>query len=111
MSCMRCHKNLRHEPGKLHGAHIIPKGRSKFLRWNPNNGVALCYDCHIYWQHKGGNEVEFARLCDHVLGKEVVDNLLDLKKKNPTASFGLKVLEEKKKELEGLIVELGDTVS
>jgi hypothetical protein len=107
---MRCHQSFRHEPQKLHGAHIIPKGRSKYLRWNPNNGVALCYGCHIFWQHKGGNEVEFARLCDKVLGKKQVDELLELKKLNPTVKLGLKQLQEILVNLRQLLTQVQDRI-
>lgn len=101
-SCMRCHQSFRHEPGKLQGAHIIRKSASKYLRWHKNNGVALCYSCHIGWQHLGGNEVEFVRLAERVLGRKAIDELLKLKKSNPTTRFGLKDLEVKISELKAL---------
>ena len=107
-SCMRCHQSFRLESQKLQGAHIIRKGGSKFLRWHPNNGIALCYSCHIGWQHLGGNEVEFVRLAERVLGRETIDELLELKKAHPTARFGLKDLELKASELASLIKTVQD---
>lgn len=100
---MRCHQNLRYEPQKLQGAHIIPKGASKYLRWNPDNGVALCYSCHIGWQHLGGNEVEFTLLAERVRSRKVLDELIELKRQNPTVRFGLKELEAKLAHLETLL--------
>lgn len=107
-SCMRCHQSFRHEPGKLQGAHIIPRSASKYLRWNKNNGIALCYSCHIGWQHLGGNEVEFVRLAEKVLGRKTISKLIELKKDNPTARYGLRDLEDKASELESLVKTVQD---
>ena len=44
--CERCNKDTT-----LAAHHINP--RNKFnTRWDLENGVCLCYRCHIHWAHK-----------------------------------------------------------
>lgn len=53
--CQRCGRSK--EAGfKIEAAHIVPRSRSLLLRWDKNNGVALCYACHeIRWHgHSDG---------------------------------------------------------
>ncbi len=35
----------------LHAHHVIPRTNYR-VRWEPLNGVALCYRCHMHWAHK-----------------------------------------------------------
>jgi hypothetical protein len=47
--CARCRKGA--EETTLQCAHII--GRRNFaVRWDIDNGIPLCYACHIFWAHK-----------------------------------------------------------
>jgi hypothetical protein len=40
--CQRCGKR-----GKLNAHHILSKARVPHLKYNPNNGICLCEECHI----------------------------------------------------------------
>lgn len=44
--CEKCSK-----PINLHSHHAIPR-TNYALRWDLENGCALCYRCHIHWAHK-----------------------------------------------------------
>lgn len=46
-TCQMCNKVVsgRNEAW----SHVIPKGRSKYLRWHPLNTKVLCLSCHRFW--------------------------------------------------------------
>lgn len=45
--CARClHEKF------LQTSHIYPVGRYPASRFDPDNAVALCSTCHIFWWHK-----------------------------------------------------------
>lgn len=48
--CLHCHSKVN-----LQCSHIIPR-QYLHTRFDPNNGLTLCYRCHIYWWHKEPNE-------------------------------------------------------
>jgi len=48
--CQKCGRQL--SPKQCQPSHVIPKARSKYLRFDPNNIKTLCYYDHIYWWHK-----------------------------------------------------------
>lgn len=56
----------------LHSAHIFSR-KNKTVRWDLENGIALCVKHHLYWAHK--EPVEFVRFCEELLGKEKLDAL------------------------------------
>lgn len=60
--------------------HFIPKSISAFLRYNIQNGVPLCYHCHIIRIHSQGDP----RIFEDIIkkrGQEWYDNLKQLKVK------------------------------
>jgi len=68
--CQRCppHKQrIFDEKSKgLHAHHILTKGGHGFsTRWDIENGVAVCYGCHMYLQ---GNPLENERFAVENLG-------------------------------------------
>ena len=42
-------------PGKLDACHLIPKRRRPDLRFDPDNGIAMCRSCHMSHDHKRGH--------------------------------------------------------
>jgi hypothetical protein len=48
-------------------AHIFSR-RNLTTRWDKENGVTLCYACHIHWAHR--RPVEFALWVMEKLGRE-----------------------------------------
>lgn len=67
--CRRCDK----EPPEivLQAAHVISR-RYKAIRWDEQNGLALCVGCH-HWGHK--QPVEFDWWVQGVIGREVYESL------------------------------------
>lgn len=45
--CMRCGKTT-----SLQCSHIRSVGAYKYLEFEPQNAIALCLKCHLYWWHK-----------------------------------------------------------
>jgi 5-methylcytosine-specific restriction endonuclease McrA len=62
--CLRC-GNRRF----LQVSHIFPKGQYRSVEFDPDNAVALCAPCHLYWWHK--NPVEAARWIETVTPNEI----------------------------------------
>ena len=59
--CRRCH--TKHSPRSmgLHAHHLVTKGGHGFsTRWNVDNGVAVCYGCHMYLQGNPKENRDFA---------------------------------------------------
>ena len=53
-------------------AHIIP--RSHFnTRWDLDNLITLCWNCHFNWAHK--NPLEFAEFVKEKLGEKKYNDL------------------------------------
>ena len=50
-SCQKCGKT-----GATQAAHIFSRNNLQ-VRWNPRNGIGLCFYCHLYWAHR--SPVEF----------------------------------------------------
>jgi len=59
--CQKCHDNRGHN---LHAHHIEPHYRNKDTRWQLNNGVTLCSECHRLYHrifgHKRANRMTLA---------------------------------------------------
>ena len=49
-TCQHCEKYV--EGSNAHPSHVIPKSRSKFLRWDDSNIKILCFHCHMQWWHQ-----------------------------------------------------------
>lgn len=58
--CARCSKP------EVQAAHIFSR-RNYSTRWNLDNGIPLCYACHIFWAHK--EPVLFTDLAKEYLGE------------------------------------------
>lgn len=72
-TCRRCGGN-----GGLQAAHIFSRGNLT-TRWDKENGLGLCYACHIHWAHR--KPVEFALWVIDLLGRK---KFQELKKKSKT---------------------------
>lgn len=51
-TCQDCNKR----GGKIHAHHIVPWSESKKLRFNIDNGVTLCKDCHADRHEQRGDQ-------------------------------------------------------
>lgn len=60
--------------------HFFPKSGSAYLRYNPKNGVPLCYGCHIIKIHTQGDPETLEKI-KQTRGKEWYEELKALKKK------------------------------
>lgn len=63
--CGRTHKQVQ-------AAHIFSRNR-KSVRWDIDNGITLCYYCHIHWAHR--EPLEFAEWIKERLGEEKYEKL------------------------------------
>lgn len=70
--CQLCGKK-----GVLHAHHIYSR-RHYNTRWDIDNGICLCYRCHLFFVHK--DTYEAAKAIEKVKGKELLEKLS--KKKN-----------------------------
>lgn len=55
-TCQKCHKT----GCRLEAHHIVPWSKNRELRFDVNNGMTLCYDCHKKI-HKKGEEKEWQK--------------------------------------------------
>lgn len=51
--CVNCKKKLPGSLKPIYFSHIIPKGRDKSKRLDPNNIQILCGDCHYAFDFRG----------------------------------------------------------
>jgi len=65
--CMKCGRR-----DGLQGAHIFSR-RSRSVRWDLDNGIALCMACHLFWAHQ--EPVEFTRFLEGLLGRGFLKKL------------------------------------
>jgi 5-methylcytosine-specific restriction endonuclease McrA len=65
--CLRCGKT-----SGLQGAHIFSR-RSRSTRWSLDNGLTLCWQCHIPFAHK--EPILFTRFVEKLKGKPFLDAL------------------------------------
>ena len=59
--CARCSTSEN-----LQAAHIFSR-RSLSVRWDLDNGIPLCYACHMFWAHK--EPIYFTDLAKEYLGE------------------------------------------
>lgn len=90
-TCQKC--GSKHEPNSkgLHCSHHFSR-RYYNIRFDPNNAIALCHNCHNYWYQK--DVPEAARWLEQKLGKDKIDRLIELKnqpQKKLTASEQLEI--------------------
>lgn len=71
-TCEKCGKWYGEGHRGLHAAHVFSRG-NKSVRWDPENGVALCMKDHLYWAHS--SPIEFAEWIKKRLGVKRYDAL------------------------------------
>lgn len=69
--CRRCEVHYLANSTALHAHHIFTRSR-KATRHDLDNGVSLCYGCHM-WAHK--NPLEFHEWAEKQLGEDAYDVL------------------------------------
>lgn len=69
--CERCGKEAN-----LQWSHIISRGASPALKWDPDNSLALCVGCHIYWWHRSASSEDRIELCRSRRGSAAYDLLV-----------------------------------
>ncbi len=62
-TCQKCGKQHK----QTHAAHIFSRNNLA-TRFNVENGVTLCYYCHIIWSHR--EPLEFAKWIEEKLGEK-----------------------------------------
>jgi len=78
--------------------HIIRRSRSKAVRWNPDNTLALCRACH-YWLDLGADMLSATAFIEEMIGKNKMKELVELAHDKNAKPWGIKDLENKLKEL------------
>lgn len=101
MVCQKCGSN------KLLSAHHIIHRVHLSLRWEEENGILLCFHCHIQVAHK--DPTLFTDWLVGFKGKEFVDDLIF--RSSQLVKFSNQDLEEKLENLKRKTRELNDTVS
>lgn len=94
--CQKCQKH-----NSTQAAHIFSE-RHLSTRWLPDNGIGLCYYCHIYWSHR--EPVEFTLWIIEKIGKRKF-NFLDRKRKE-RAKFNKDFYLKTKKELTNYLLKI-----
>lgn len=74
--CEKCGKQYSPKDNGLQCSHHFSR-RYYNIRYDPDNAVALCYHCHVYWYQK--DIPESARWLENKLGKAKIDRLIELK--------------------------------
>ncbi|OOR87229.1 HNH endonuclease [Moraxella caviae] len=84
--CERCGKQYEPNSNSLQCSHHFSR-RYHNIRYDPDNALALCYHCHVFWYQK--DVPEAARWLEDKIGKDKIDRLIALKnqpQKKPTQS-------------------------
>jgi hypothetical protein len=71
--CERCGKQFLPTSSGLHCSHVFSR-RHRTIRWCAENAQALCYTCHEWY---GGNPIESGKWVESVLGRGVIDLLIE----------------------------------
>jgi hypothetical protein len=58
-TCQKCGKSYPPKSRGLHAAHIFSR-RFKATRTDPENGLAFCFGCHMYFHSRPLEFIEFA---------------------------------------------------
>ena len=91
--CRRCRKRVL-----VYWAHLIRRSRSKAVRWNLFNGIALCRDCH-FWFDSSADKIEAALFIESMIGKEKMVELNELAHDKNAKPWLISDLKKKKVEL------------
>lgn len=54
-------------------SHILPVGHYPSVRYDPDNAIAMCSPCHIFWWHR--NPFEAVAFACRKLGEDIYDRL------------------------------------
>lgn len=71
------------QPEKLQAHHwIIARGKSLKYRFDPRNGIALCYGCHIHQVHTNPtvdiiNGVRESALSNHIVTLDDIEEIVN----------------------------------
>ena len=97
-TCQRCGKQKKHG-WKMEVAHFFSRA-NKCVRWDLDNVVLLCFNCHYLWGHQNPNE--FSQWFSERLGTTKF-TMLKLRKEGSKPDFwGFKMyLDQELKKLEG----------
>lgn len=87
--CQKCGKAKASQ-----AAHIISRGNLS-TRWNPKNGIGMCYYCHIIWAHR--KPLEFVDWLETKFGRMAMMKLREESRK--TEPWGVKKLQAKLQEI------------
>lgn len=75
--CQKCGKMVKGH--NRHPSHVIPKSRSKWLRWDEMNIKTLCFYDHIRWWHQNPLQAgkwfdeKFPKRAEYIRANEYVD--------------------------------------
>lgn len=100
--CVRCGREFsKTDPQlkqKLHPHHIFSR-RHESTKWNPGNGIALCYRCHFYWVKSSElkDKQEYIDLLNHLIGESRLEMLRQASQR--PSKFSLMDLEAIKEKL------------
>lgn len=79
--CERCGKEYEPNSNSLQCSHHFSR-RYHNIRYDPDNALALCYHCHVFWYQK--DIPEAARWLEDKIGKDKIDRLIALKNQKQT---------------------------
>lgn len=74
--CERCGKQYEPKSQGLQCSHHFSR-RYHNIRFDPDNALALCYNCHVFWYQK--DVPEAGRWLEEKIGKDKIDRLIALK--------------------------------
>ncbi len=92
-TCQKCGTQNKH----VQCAHIFSRSNLS-VRWELDNGITLCYYCHLNWAHR--NPVEFTEWAEDYLGLDKWDTLKVLRNVKSNIDY-----KQKKQELQNYIKE------
>ena len=95
------HKCRRCGGAPVYWAHIIRRSRSKAVRWNPDNALALCRSCHK-WFDVSADKIQAAIFIEQMIGKEKMAELHELASSRNARPWLVYDLEKKLQELKEL---------
>ena len=78
-ACVTCGKVGHYT--KMHGGHFIPKGKSSFHAFNPDNVHLQCPGCNLYGMKHGLAAQNYTVFMIEAYGKVYVDFMLDTENK------------------------------
>lgn len=98
--CEKCGKQYAPNDKGLQCSHHFSR-RYHNIRFDPDNALALCYNCHVFWYQK--DIPEAAHWLESKIGKDKIDRLIVLKHlpQHKQTQSELDAITEKYKKLTG----------